>query len=418
MRIIYTVILLVLLVISFNNAQWQQVNTGLPGLSVYVLATDGQYTYAGLSTSSVYRSSDKGDNWMPVNNGLPIANAWELFSNNDTLFVGFFYSGAFRSTDHGNTWDTLIVGIANSAVRGFISNNKYLFASTWGNGIYRSSDGGNNWTQINNGIIYQTFWDIFAIEDTLIAASNGGVYRSTNNGDSWVASNTGLGLAVSYRIASLGNFIFLGTASSGVFRSSDYGKSWSSVGLSNQTIYALLTYDTLLFAGTANSGVFVSFDYGNNWQAFNQGNPVGSIVELIYDNTYIYAATLGGGVYRYNRNNVTSINEINSEVPSSFELSQNYPNPFNPSTNIKFSIPNVGSELAQTVLKVYDVLGNEVATLVDEYREPGSYEVEFQSVVGNRQLASGVYFYKLQTGDPSTSSGQGFVEIKKMILLR
>ena len=103
---------------------------------------------------------------------------------------------------------------------------------------------------------------------------------------------------------------------------------------------------------------------------------------------------------------------------NSFQLHQNYPNPFNPSTKIKFSIPNVGSELAQTVLKVYDMLGNEVATLVDEYREPGSYEVEFQSVVGNRQLASGVYFYKLQTGDPSTSSGQGFVETKKMILLR
>ncbi len=90
-----------------------------------------------------------------------------------------------------------------------------------------------------------------------------------------------------------------------------------------------------------------------------------------------------------------------------FVLYQNYPNPFNPSTKIRFNIPFVGSELAQTVLKVYDVLGNEIATLLDKYLEAGSYEVEFNAA---QVLASGVYFYKLQTGS--------FVETKKMILLR
>ncbi|WP_304131339.1 LamG domain-containing protein [Ignavibacterium album] len=102
--------------------------------------------------------------------------------------------------------------------------------------------------------------------------------------------------------------------------------------------------------------------------------------------------------------------EDGTQLPIEFALLQNYPNPFNPGTKIKFSIPNVGSELAQTVLKVFDILGNEVATLVDEYREAGRYEVEFQSAVGNRQLASGIYFYKLQSGS--------FIETKKMILMR
>ena len=102
--------------------------------------------------------------------------------------------------------------------------------------------------------------------------------------------------------------------------------------------------------------------------------------------------------------------EDGTQLPIEFALLQNYPNPFNPGTKIKFSIPNVGSELAQTVLKVFDILGNEVATLVDEYREAGRYEVEFQSAVGNRRLASGIYFYKLQAGS--------FVETKKMILMR
>jgi hypothetical protein len=85
-----------------------------------------------------------------------------------------------------------------------------------------------------------------------------------------------------------------------------------------------------------------------------------------------------------------------------FSLNQNYPNPFNPSTKISWQSP-IGSH--QT-LKVYDVLGNEVATLVDEYKTAGSYEVDFNAT----RLPSGVYFYKLQSGS--------FVESKKMIYLK
>jgi hypothetical protein len=97
-----------------------------------------------------------------------------------------------------------------------------------------------------------------------------------------------------------------------------------------------------------------------------------------------------------------SVEQINSVIPQNFALEQNYPNPFNPSTKISWQSP-VGS---QQTLKVYDVLGNEVATLVDEFREAGRYEVTFDA----SELASGIYLYKLQAGS--------FVEAKKMILMR
>jgi len=104
------------------------------------------------------------------------------------------------------------------------------------------------------------------------------------------------------------------------------------------------------------------------------------------------------------------INSIDGEMQPFFSgiysLNQNNPNPFNPSTKISWQTPVSGWQ----TLKVYDVLGNEVATLVDEYRTAGSYEVAFKSTVGSRQLANGVYFYRLQAGD--------FVETKKMILLK
>ena len=110
----------------------------------------------------------------------------------------------------------------------------------------------------------------------------------------------------------------------------------------------------------------------------------------------------------YQFGSTTSIDNNNQILmtPNEFKLDQNYPNPFNPSTKISWKLP-VSSH--QT-LKVYDVLGNEVSTLVDENKPAGSYEVEFKTSVANFQLASGIYFYRLQAGS--------FIETKKMILIK
>lgn len=105
-------------------------------------------------------------------------------------------------------------------------------------------------------------------------------------------------------------------------------------------------------------------------------------------------------------------------IPADYTLSQNYPNPFNPSTKIKFTIPSVTLRQAQSdnfvTLKVYDALGNEVATLVNEQKPAGTYEITWYA----EGLPSGVYFYQLRVTDPESSSGQEFVETKKMILLK
>ena len=114
---------------------------------------------------------------------------------------------------------------------------------------------------------------------------------------------------------------------------------------------------------------------------------------------------------------------------NSYSLSQNYPNPFNPTTKIKFKIPNSplnpspyqgeGNRERFVTLKVYDVLGKEIASLVCEEKPAGTYEVEFNIHSGfDRNLPSGVYFYRLQVFDPESSSGQSFVETKKMVLMK
>jgi hypothetical protein len=107
-------------------------------------------------------------------------------------------------------------------------------------------------------------------------------------------------------------------------------------------------------------------------------------------------------------------------TPTEFVLYQNYPNPFNPSTTIKYEIPGQArNDIVVVTLKVYDVLGNEVATLVNEEKQAGVYEVEFNSHSDEGQnLTSGVYFYQLSVRGPETSSGQKIIQTKKMILTK
>ena len=101
----------------------------------------------------------------------------------------------------------------------------------------------------------------------------------------------------------------------------------------------------------------------------------------------------------------------NSEITGEFSLSQNYPNPFNPTTKIKFAVS--GSSAAQTFLSVYDVLGKEVAVLVNQQLQPGTYEADWDASA----YPSGVYYYKLQVA-PSTGSVRGFTDTKKMVLIK
>jgi hypothetical protein len=179
--------------------------------------------------------------------------------------------------------------------------------------------------------------------------------------------------------------------------------SWEDerFGGNNRHIYAQRINETGSILWTLN-GVAISNAPG--YKSFTEMLPIGS-GDVVFtwgderiSNRNIYAQLI-------NRDGqlgvVTDVENISSP-PVHFELSQNYPNPFNPSTKIKYSIPNVtpnGVDGSRVQLKIYDVLGNEVATLVDENKPVGSYEVTFKA----EGLASGVYVYRLYSGNYSTS---------------
>lgn len=138
----------------------------------------------------------------------------------------------------------------------------------------------------------------------------------------------------------------------------------------------------------------------------------GSITSFGEDeNNELYLVSLDGNIYKFTPT-ITGVGTHN--LIDKFQLFQNYPNPFNPTTKIRYSVPSIsfanGDKTQRVSLKIYDVLGNEIATLVNEEQSPGIYEIEFNPATKVKNIPSGVYFYKLQFGT--------FVKTRKMILLK
>jgi len=128
--------------------------------------------------------------------------------------------------------------------------------------------------------------------------------------------------------------------------------------------------------------------------------------DVYVSGNYAYVADGDDGLYILRNDLITGVNNNKGEIPTNFVLGQNYPNPFNPTTVINYSIP----KRSFVTLKIYDILGREVLTLVNEEKPAGNYKVTFNGV----NLPSGVYFYRLS----ATGKANNFVETKKLVLLK
>jgi hypothetical protein len=209
-----------------------------------------------------------------------------------------------------------------------------------------------------------------------------------------------------------------------VFRTTDAGTSWVDISsdLPEAPVNDIIVDPDIsekLYVGT-DVGVFYTDSLGVSWDYLGTGMPNSPVTDLVLHNPTrtLIAATYGRSMYSIDLTIITKNENENLSIED-FVLYQNYPNPFNPTTKIKFTIP--GSPLlggdgtgGLVTLKVYDVLGNEIATLVNEEKPAGTYEVEFSAEDG---YASGVYFYQLKA-TPGGGQAGSFVETKKMLLLK
>jgi hypothetical protein len=327
------------------------------------------------------------------------------------IFTGTQDSGVFLSTNNGTSWSPVNNGI-NKKVNELTLSGTNIFASTRGGGIFLSTNNGSSWSTVNNGLTTLYIYPLAVSGSNLFAGTYGssGVFLSTNNGTNW----TSVGLLTLYIMSFAVNdtYVFAGTHLSGVYRTSNNGTNWTpiSLNLPGHDVYALSASGTNL-ALACNSGVYISKNNGTNWLNIDQS--LGEVYAFLFTNNYLFAGTRFSSVWRRPLSDFVGIQNISTETPSKYSLGQNYPNPFNAVTKIKLDVPSVKQASLLVTLKVYDVMGREVQTLVNERLQPGTYEVAFDGSM----LNSGVYFYKMVVRHGGSST-DGFTETKKMLLIK
>lgn len=394
-----------------TGASWVAINNGLTGTYVYALTTINTTIIAGTANGNVYRSTENDSVWTAT--GLVWgydAHVLCLSNKDDMLFAGTGGSmaggGVFRSSDIGITWNSVGPFLCASypSVWTVAVSETILYAGTGNDGVFLSTNDGTSWDRIDSGYFtYRTIKTLIANGKNIYVGTDDGIYRSTDGGISWTEENSGITNTQIKALAIIGSNIFAGTVGGGIFRSTDNGSSWVSInsGLNNDTVHTIIVIGGNLFAGTSD-GIYHSSDNGSNWEDVGSRLTNRFIRALTFNETYLYAGGWSGVWKRPLAQIVTSVLPSVGQIPNKFSLKQNFPNPFNPITSIGYELPRT----SHVTLKVFDVLGREVVTLVDGVEELGYKIVNFNA----KGLASGLYYYRLQT--------DYFSETKKLLLLR
>ena len=449
---------------SDDGLNWIRINNGMTSNEVSALAATDSILFAGTSHGGVYVSTNRGANWAEANNGLSGSYGLAVASlavSGETIIAGTWGGGVFLSSDNGMNWNESNEGLGDKHVLSLLVHGPTMFAGTAIGGVYRSDDGGAKWNSINSGLPIgvpaQGFLPI-AISDTVLFAGFDavapGVYRSTNGGSSWTVVDSGLpGQAINsvmclaandsnvfvggngvFRSSDLGSYwisdtsnlsmpggsimsialgdsnIFAGTYSNGVFRRPTSGARWTPVnnGLPTSGCYvrAIAAAGANIFAGINGSGVYLSTDRGESWTNVSPDLTYQDIYSLAINGSDVFVGFLGdvgqGSWHRSLSEMVTKVSNKNTQYPFHYALEQNYPNPFNPSTVVTFEVPS----RVFVRVKVFDILGREVATIVSEELSAGKHSRQWNA--GN--MSSGIYFLRLQTKD--------YFETKRMIVLK
>lgn len=384
---------------------WEEIGNPNKG-TVWSLALDTEGRIFAATDSGIYRSPDDGITWTRLNvqtvgrwdtGFLSVGPSGDIYAS-DAGGVGFWHS-----SDHGESWTHRALELGGATDIVFHTSGNILFKA--GNGIYRSTDGGTSWGLVSTipgvRVEMDPHGDLFALSDSCYRSSDGGAtWEGIGYVDDFLSLDTGI---CGFIITSGGKFVAVTYCLTGdLYTSDDEGVTWvggKMYGDNHSPVLASNSLGHVFYAGERS--VIRSTDGCESWSDFTRGlTDTCAAAFAMSESDYLYAGTKSGRVFRSVV--ATGVRDALGEGPLGFALNQNYPNPFNPSTTIRFSIP----ERAHVTLKIFNLVGQEVATLVDERLDAGAKVVEFQG----EGLPSGVYFYQLQAGT--------FSETRKLLLLR
>jgi len=426
-------------------------------------STNQQIMYAGSFTTGIWKSTNGGLNWAQSNTGLTNITVQSLViskSNPNVLYCGTGAVGAgagmYITTNAGVNWTQINSGIVEAqigiqAIAIDPLNPAVAYIAVFDGlsdaiqGLYKTTNSGTTWVPANTGI--GAVKNMLSIvinplnNNVVYCGTSFGVltqmgpvhiYKSNNAATSWTDMSSGLPpLATDLdpvRSMSMSNVdtsrilagLFQNVITGGAFLTTNGGTTWvrksngipNVVGVQLRCVLIRPGSTTEFYAGLDNvttSGVYRTTDAGTTWTAFNGGSILATCVvrALVFRTTpdsTLFAGVAGAvaqGGHEYSFP-LVGINDPHTGIPAEYGLSQNYPNPFNPATVINYALPKASF----VTLKIYDVSGREVSTLVSEEKSAGYYDVSFTA----NGLASGVYFYQLTAGS--------FTQTKKLNLVK
>ncbi len=401
-----SMLFLVLLLLTFTTslqAQWSQISTvqttRLTAVNFFDSNTGVVAGYGG-----IWRSTNGGVNWIQVLTG-PNLNSLS-FNSNAGIAVGD--SGKiYKSTDNGSSWQQLASGTTSNlnSVSFATANFAYVVGQ---NGIFlRTFNSGSTWS-ISSAFTQDLYFVLALPSGTgfALGALTSEYYTVTaNGGTNWlgILNTTGGYHLYSGSILSGQNICVCVGNNGRIRRTTDWGLTWV-LPVSNTTN----NLNSIFFINTntgwlcgQNGLIESSTNGGLNWSQ-QSSSTTNYLRALSFINSSTGWAVGENGIV-LNIGLPVGIKQTNPELPQKFNIYQNYPNPFNPTTRINYEIP-IDSKVK---LVVYDILGREVMKLVNnEFKKMGRYAVDFDGT----NLASGVYFYRIEAGD--------FVQSRKMVLIK
>jgi Rax2 C-terminal beta propeller domain/Secretion system C-terminal sorting domain len=446
-------------VAKWNGSVWSSLGgaTNTVGGEVRTIALDGNKVYLGgsfnvagsLSANNIAIWDKSSDTWSMLGTGATNGvddDVDDIVADtiNHVIYVGGDFQNAggnpanYIAKWDGTNWTTLGSGTNNGTdgevhALALFGTDLYVggeFTHAGGNAAnYVAKWSGTAWSALGSGVDDNVY--AIAAGTSVIffggAFANAGGSSANNiaswNGSSWSALGTGVDAEV-YALAANADTVYVGGAFSNAGGNPAShiakwdGTNWSAFGGGlNDAVDALYRYGSKIYvggdftsAGLVTANHIAAYDMITHaWSSFGSGLNTTSEAIQVWGNDILVggAFSVAGnkpsyGFARYSTT-LTSVAENRLDKPSTFVLMQNYPNPFNPSTTITYQIAATG----HVTLKVYNLLGQEVATLVNGVMSAGSYTAHFNAA----RLASGIYFYRLATND-------GFSSEKKMLLLK
>jgi len=448
------IIFLILLLIACQNnssaqGTWERLNSLTSENLNSVYFVDSSYGWAAGNLGTIIHTSNGGDSWIIqdsktennildiffLNHDLGWAVSWEVMNYPFGTYV-------LKTTNGGLSWNSSTFPEEN------IFSQCLLFQDSlngWMGGkpypIVRTTDGGISWTEAEIDSSDFSQFPVFDIQfyNSKYGYASGGVvdccgiiWWTTNGGDHWQVIDTPfVALEPVYQLFIKDSLNVLGVGGDfeswgfgvGMMRTSNGGSSWAweYIGISGVAWDIDFRNENEAWASLGGEQKLIfSLDGGLTWTAVSTPDSAMIFKMIFPDSLHGFGVGTDGTIIKY-KPDISNVQNEEEFSPDGFMLFQNYPNPFNPITKIKFTLTPSLSLRERVTLIVYDVLGREVATLVNEELAAGSYEISFDA----EKLSGGVYFYQLKVVDPSTGlpagrqgSGQSFISAKKMILLR